>query len=621
MKFVTNLMDRISSDSTPNEFSDQVYDKVQEAFSNGNSDLSIEGEQYAFADCGDGNCVIEQKSNKEVTMAKSGDKGELNLTGVAPSSTPTQKDVVSTVDKTSGSDGKTDDKGLTPGSTEPSVDVTVEKTSGSNGKTDVKGFSLCINGFDTPEDAQEFYSNLSDELDSNLSFSDDELDNISFSATELNKDYERLIGTQDLELAFSVKDTAEQLKAYSVLADAVGNDTKGLYNQCSIYSDYADDVINDIFSNMDVNEYFSNLNEDEINEYFSNLDEVTSNVLMSALQDPEDNYTFSEIDEITNEVYSELNEQEELSQSFSELVGDLSEEEQDQFFSQFNDEELNTIYSLIEENENISFSEINDALSDISIPVTELFSESTDDEVDEFCNNFSDDELNILCEMINDPESNYMYSDFISLVNENREFSEDDLQILAENATQIFSAVDDMLADPTYELAEQIYDNSDQLYSDALNADNNGFDVDSVIEAAKVFAEKAAEVMDSTEPKEKTEPDDDASDEKGVKIKKEAPKGPVDEFDKIDTNKDGVISKEEWKAAGKDEKDFDDIDANKDGKIQRAEWSEKAPKEDTKDKCDSFSKAYLGMEDNKLFSESTHSNNTVINPCLISPIN
>lgn len=613
MKFVTDLMDKISSDSTPKDFGNQIYDKVQESFSNGNSDLYVDGEQYAFADCGDGSCVIEQKGNKEVTVAKPGSKGELNLSGVAPSSTPTQKDVASTIEKTSGSNGKTDDKGLNPGSTENDVDVTIEKTSGSDGKTDVKGFSLCINGFDSPEDANDFYCDLDDALndDSNISFSDDELENIAFSATELNKDYERLMGTQDLDLAYELRDNAEQLKSYSVLADANGHDMNDLYDACCIYSDYADDIINNIFSDMDVNDYFSTLNQDEINEYFSNLDdEVVANVLMSALQDPNDNYTFSDIDDIANDVYSELYEQEELDQCFSDLVSELDEDEQNSFFSQFNDVELNTISSVLEDNENASFSDINDALSEVSDSLNDLFSDASDDEVEDFCENFSDDELDTLQAMVDDSNENYTYSDFISYVNENRAFSEDDVDILAENANQIYSAVEDLMDNPSYDLAEQIYTVSDQLYSDACDASDQGHDVDSVIEAAQLFSEKAAEAMDAA-------PEDDK------KESKKAAAAPSDEFDQMDTNKDGVISKEEWKAAGKDSKEFDEMDKNKDGKIQRAEWSEKAPeaKEDTKEKCDSYS--YFGLEDkeNKLFSNGTDYQQVAANPCLTSPIN
>jgi Ca2+-binding EF-hand superfamily protein len=38
-------------------------------------------------------------------------------------------------------------------------------------------------------------------------------------------------------------------------------------------------------------------------------------------------------------------------------------------------------------------------------------------------------------------------------------------------------------------------------------------------------------------------------------------------FTKADTNQDGVLSLEEWKAAGRRDRGFSMIDANKDGKV------------------------------------------------------
>jgi hypothetical protein len=45
-----------------------------------------------------------------------------------------------------------------------------------------------------------------------------------------------------------------------------------------------------------------------------------------------------------------------------------------------------------------------------------------------------------------------------------------------------------------------------------------------------------------------------------------------DKFDKIDTNKDGKISKEEWLAAGLTEEDFIKVDTNKDGEVSKDEY-------------------------------------------------
>jgi hypothetical protein len=57
-----------------------------------------------------------------------------------------------------------------------------------------------------------------------------------------------------------------------------------------------------------------------------------------------------------------------------------------------------------------------------------------------------------------------------------------------------------------------------------------------------------------------------------------------DKFDKIDTNKDGKISKEEWLAAGLTEEDFIKVDANKDGEVSKDEYKAFiASKEETHD--------------------------------------
>lgn len=45
-----------------------------------------------------------------------------------------------------------------------------------------------------------------------------------------------------------------------------------------------------------------------------------------------------------------------------------------------------------------------------------------------------------------------------------------------------------------------------------------------------------------------------------------------DKFDKIDTNKDGKISKEEWIASGLSEDDFINVDTNKDGEVSKDEY-------------------------------------------------
>lgn len=501
MRIVTTLMDKVFSDSTPKSFGDELTAAIQKAMSEGQYSCEIDGAQYNFADCGDGSCVIEDKSNKnELTLAKENAKGETILTGVNPSvksDSSTLKDVVSP--RTAGEDGNGN---LPAGSTQSDIDVTVEKTAGivdadkaGVGKALQSNYSLCIHGFDTEDEADAFFSDLQDLAENNICFSDDELEQIAFSATELKNDVERLMGTEDLQLAYSVAERAEELRAYSILAETAGHDTSDLIEACNEFSAYADDMIEDIFSDMDVNDYFSNLDEDEINEYFSELDDVTSDVLYSALADDEETYTFSDVQDICDAIYSELAEQDELSQSVQEAFSDFTEDEVNEYFSQFNDVELDAIFSVLEDDENATFSDLNDALAEVNIEVNDMFSDATEDEIDEFCENFSDDELEVLQTMMSDEDTNYTYSDFMSFVQDNRTFSDDDLSIFAENMNQLYSAVEDM-NDNDVDLAGSVLYFSQQMADLADSMEAQGHDMSDVGEMLISFSEKAAETLD-----------------------------------------------------------------------------------------------------------------------------
>lgn len=627
MRIVTTLMDKVFSDSTPKSFGDELTAAIQKAMSDGQYSCEIDGVQYNFADCGDGSCVIEDKSNKnELTLAKENAKGETILTGVNPavkSDSPTLKDVVSP--RTEGEDSKGN---LPAGSTQSDIDVTVEKTAGivdadkaGVGKALQSNFSLCIHGFDTEEEANAFFSELEEMAENNICFSDDELEQIAFSATELKNDVERLMGTEDLQLAYSVAERAEELRAYSILAENAGHETSDLIEACNEFSEYANDMIEGIFSEMDVNDYFSELTEDEVNEYFSELDDVTSNVLYSALMDEEENYTFSEVQDICDAVYSELEEQEELSTPVQEAFSDFSEDEINEYFSQFNEVELDTIFSVLENDENATFSDLNEALAEVNVELNDMFSDATEDEIAEFCENFSEDELDVLQTMMSDEDTNYMYSDFMSYVQDNRTFSEDDLSIFAENMNQLYSAVEDMTEADT-DLAGSVLYFSQQMAEIADSMADQGHDMSDVTEQLINFSEKAAENLD------KAGVDPAAAIEAAAKEAEKKEEKPEKKEGAADPKTEDPIEKEKEKAEMKSAKEpkktaqKDNCDAPHAGQQQKSNGDDGGSAESQLDfSC--FGK--IGEEgEQKLFSKQQIENSgtqTSINSFLDTPIN
>lgn len=491
MYIQTDLMTKVFS-GEDKSFNDSVQASIAEAAENGVAQLSFSDMNLNFAASDEG-VVIEDTASNEVTLATFSENGEVELHAYSA----TQPDV--TVPRAKGTDGKhlPNDSTVPVDKSDPSKNekaaITIEAGITDPNKAGVgKHFSVCFNNFESEEDARAFAEAMLEDDEENMTFSDDELENVAFSCTELQQNVERLQGTGDIDLAYQILDDASTLRAYSVLAENVGHDMGDVIESCDAFSEIAEDIITDGIANMDVNEYFSNLDEEEVTEYFSNLDEVTADVLYSALQD-EDNYTFSEVEEMVDAANAEI----ELAQPANELFSELEDEEADAFFSQFTDNELNYMNNAIEENPNISFSELNEGLEELNMPLNEIFSDFTEDDFNEMFSDMDEEEVELFSELISDEDENYTYSDYLDCLDELHTFSAEDAQAVASNANELTAAAADLEKTKDPELAKKVKLLADKTVADAEKGEKGGCDTKDVKEMCSKYSELASEVLDA----------------------------------------------------------------------------------------------------------------------------
>lgn len=496
MRYITTLMDRIFSDP---ELQKTVSDKIEEAKANGSAELKQGGEDLEMT-ANNGDVTIEDKKNKEVTIAKDKGNGETELEGTPNNSyADTQSNVL--VPKP---EHKNPSNLKTPDSTSPDVKVSIEEAIEDPEKAGMdRSYSVVFSGFESQEDANEFYSELVEmeddlnqaysELDemeeTTLSFSEAELEGVAENLNQMREFSERIMGSVDgIELANQVINTAEQVKAYSVLAEEAGHDMTEAYESAVAFSEYADDCLTQIYSDMDINDYFSQLDEEETNAYFSGLGEVEASVLANALEAGEP-MTFSELDEEINAVYSELELETPLMECFSD------EDEANEFFSQLSEVEYNALYSALEEDENLTFSEANEILAEVNQPLDEMFSEMDEDEIAVFSECYGEELANIAFSMAADEEEVYTFSDFMEVVEDSCTFSDADTAVIAHNATEIDNAAQDMTENADPELAKKVklLADSTKEYADA--ALEQGHDTSVVIEACQHYSDLADQVL------------------------------------------------------------------------------------------------------------------------------
>lgn len=599
MKYYTELMDKLFSDQTPEEFKDKVSEKISEAKNTGSAELQDGKENLKFTSK-EGNVEIEDKNTGETTVASESPDGGVDLKPKTEKMSATQPDVI--VTKPEGEDGEH----LPEGSTENDVKVTIEQgivDPKAAGLGAGKCYSLCIHGFESEDEANEFFSELVDE---GITFSDAELFEIADQMNELRCMSERLIGTGDIDLAEDLLDSSESIRAYSILAENNGIDMSDVIEACESYSDMAEDMISESMDNTEIQSFFSELDEDDVTAIFSDLDEVESQVLYSILSDDEyEDLTFSDYDDLVNQAYSDY----ELSQSITEYFSEMDEDELDAFFSELDDEVIDTIYSameLEEEGEVVTFSDVNDAIADMNAldtPADVVFSEASEDEIDSLFSELTDVEQDAVFSVLEDNED-ATFSD----INNELELRS---QLADQSVTEVFSELDeesielfsDTLSDVEYALFSEVLESEDSditfsdvfemvaEYNDAVrsfsdeDANQVKSNADEVQKAAadcektkdpelaqkvKVLAEKT---MEDAEIGEKA--GYDMSDAKGKAVdaaEKAAKVADEVEFKSLDKNQDGRVSLDEWKAAGKDEETFKAIDSNGDGYISEEEF-------------------------------------------------
>lgn len=477
MKIMTELMDKIFSDSTPEEFKEKVSEKIDEAKDKGTAELKTADDHLSFAEV-DGDVVIEDKKNgNEVTVAKEDGTGETKLEPVVEATkkhSASQPDVVAPATK--GVDGEK--------LTGTLKDAEVPRVEGVDGKS----FSLVIPGFSSVEEAQQAFSEIQESLSNEtLSFSEDSLENVAFSINQLTQDFERLLGTANLNLAYSIVDEAEGLKAYSVLAEDYGHNLDDVYEAASYFSEQAQNMIYSTMEDASIQEVFSELEEDEIQSLFSELDEDQSDVLFSMLESGE-NYTFSDCDEAVAEVKAKK----ELDTPVTNVL--KTEEDVADAVKEMSDIEAEVFFSMLEENPNLTFSEVNEAFEELNTPLQEMFSEMSEEEVNQYFSEMNEEEVAIFSEVVED--ENATYSDYLERVAESRVFSDSDCEVLASNATELTRAYSDMVESGDPELAKKVKVLADATVEDAEKAEESGHDAEQVKKMCSQYSEDAAKILD-----------------------------------------------------------------------------------------------------------------------------
>lgn len=288
----TNLMIKLFSDDTPDEFKKKVSDKVQEAKETGSAELIEEGEELQFASVDD-SVIIEDKVADEVTKVEDNpeDENDLLLEKVdieededdEKDFSDSLKDVE--IEKVSGKDG------TAISNTVPEVEITI--TEGVDDKEDSgtgtgRNFSIKLRNYsaketqeiigglrkfaDTPKEEEKDLKSTDAEITEKIeevektkgsekpeeevekTKVESESEEIEAEAKELKNEVAELVETEDKESAEKIREKCDKL--YSKIEDleSKGEDFSELKEKLAKYSKLSATILDKAFDDASTEE-------------------------------------------------------------------------------------------------------------------------------------------------------------------------------------------------------------------------------------------------------------------------------------------------------------------------------------------------------------------------------
>jgi hypothetical protein len=217
MKTRTKLMNKLFSSETPQEFKDDVAEKVEEAKKDGKSELKTEeGDTLKFA--AEGEDVIVKDGNEETKISENPeDKDDLVMTPVDAA----------------------EEAKIEPKDEEVTVDVNPDKS-----------FSIKFRNFSSSRiaDVTREISKVMSEGEAEEKAEDKDVTEVVDQANDLVKKVDELKGSGDVEVAKEVKAEAEELIDKAEDLEGKGHDMTELKSECATYSRISSKIIDKYYA-------------------------------------------------------------------------------------------------------------------------------------------------------------------------------------------------------------------------------------------------------------------------------------------------------------------------------------------------------------------------------------